>query len=73
MSLKYKDKPWFLSIRIGGDDLGKQIDIFVDVDKFDPVKDDDIPRRYNNLDVCVMKKPVVISTKIDINTFEIPQ
>jgi hypothetical protein len=56
---KYKEKLWFINAKLGGDDLGKQVDVFVDVDIFDPKLHDDIPRRIRNIDICVLKKPVI--------------
>jgi hypothetical protein len=56
---KYKDQLWFIDTRVGGDDLGKQVDVLVDSDIFDPLCHDSIPRRYKGLDICVVKKPVI--------------
>lgn len=62
----YKDELWFIDTRVGGDDLGKQVDVMVDMDIFDGKKHDIVPRRYKGLDVCVMKRPVIRKPKGDM-------
>jgi len=63
LKIKYKDQLWFIECKLGRDDLGKQVDVFVDQDIFDPKLHDSIPRRLNGLDVCVIKKPVIRKPK----------
>jgi hypothetical protein len=65
------DEPWFIDLKTTGDDAGKTIDIIVNMDLY-PYSDP-IPRRFNNISICVLKKPVIIRSKEFVSMTPTPE
>lgn len=54
---EYYDEPWLLEIIIGSDSGGATVDVVVDSALYP--ENDPLPRMWNGVPFCVLKKPVI--------------